>query len=62
MHLFLATDLYEAREASPDEDEIIRTEVLPIERIEDMIHTGEIQDAKTILALLYYKLYKNNMT
>ena len=59
MHIFFATDLYEAQNACPDDDEIIRTEALPIDRIEAMIKNREIQDAKTILAILYFKAYKH---
>ena len=61
MHLFFAMDLYEARGACPDDDEIIRTVTLPIDTIEDMINKGEIRDAKTILAFLYFKVYKHNL-
>lgn len=51
MHAFVASDLVPGRlEADPDED--IRTEEIPMSRIVDLIRNGEIQDAKTIAALL----------
>ena len=61
MHLYFARDLYEAREALPDEDEIINVAPLPIDSIEDMIKRGEIVDAKTILAFYHFKLYSKEL-
>ncbi len=61
MHLFFAKDLYEATDARPDDDEIIRTEMLSLGNIEDMINNGTIKDAKTILAFLYFKNYRNKL-
>jgi ADP-ribose pyrophosphatase len=62
MHLMLAQDLVEAHTALPDDDEIIRTKTKTFDEIEKMILTGEIQDAKTILAFFYYKIYEKNIS
>ncbi|MFH1384909.1 MAG: NUDIX hydrolase, partial [Candidatus Omnitrophota bacterium] len=61
MHLFIAHDLYESHTAQPDDDEIIRTEVLDAATIDTMIQKGEIQDAKTILAFYYWQLHKEEL-
>ena len=61
MHLFYAMDLYEAREAQLDEDEIIAPHVFSIDQVEEMIQNGTIEDAKTILAFLYLKSYKDKL-
>lgn len=61
MHLFLAQDLYRSEEAQKDEDEIIEHHIIEADEIERMIHSGEIEDAKTILAFLYYKSYRDNI-
>ena len=51
MHAYLATGL---RLGSPrrDEDEHIRVVNVPMNRIPDMIRSGEIRDGKTIATLL----------
>ncbi len=51
MHVYLARDL-EPSPLEPDEDERIQTEWHPLSLIHDRIRAGEIQDAKTIAALL----------
>jgi ADP-ribose pyrophosphatase len=50
IHLFIARGLSLTR-ATPDPDEIIRTQVYPLDRLMDMIAVGAITDALTILAL-----------
>jgi ADP-ribose pyrophosphatase len=50
IHLFLARGLSVAR-ARLDPDEIIRTQIYPLDRLMDMIVAGEITDALTILSL-----------
>lgn len=57
MHLYLAEGLYASDTATADPDEIIHTEILPVAKIDKMIASGEIQDAKTILAFYHFKLY-----
>lgn len=51
MHAFIATGLAPA-EACPDEDEAIEVERVPRSRVLDLVRRGEIQDAKSIAALL----------
>ncbi len=51
MYVYLAHDLV-PRPLSPDDDEFIEVERQPISRIPQLIRLGEIQDAKTIAALL----------
>ena len=52
MHFFLATQLtHVGQHLEPDET--IQPLVVPASRARDMIRTGEITDAKTILALLW---------
>lgn len=50
IHLFLARGLSPAR-VRLDPDEIIGTQIYPLERLMEMIVSGEITDALTILAL-----------
>lgn len=51
MYVYVATGL-EPSSLEPDPDEDIEVVRVPRSRIRDMIQTGEIQDAKTIAALL----------
>ena len=51
MWVFLATELTEGKQ-NPDEDEILELVRLRIEEALEMISSGEIQDAKTIIALI----------
>ena len=51
MHVYLASDLRPSALA-PDEDESIEVVPTPLELIPDMIRSGEIQDGKSIAALL----------
>ena len=51
MYAYLARDLV-ASQLSPDDDEFIELVRRPISRIPQLIRLGEIQDAKTIAALL----------
>ncbi|MFI5315269.1 MAG: NUDIX hydrolase [Myxococcota bacterium] len=50
IHLFCAYDLV-AGTAAPEAHEVIRTEVVALERALAMIESGEISDGKTIAAL-----------
>ena len=50
MWLYLATELTETA-AGPEDDELIEIVRLPLTRALDMIATGEIEDAKTIIGL-----------
>ncbi len=51
MYAYLAKDLV-PRSLQPDDDEDIRVEKVPLSRIPQLIRLGEIQDAKSIAALL----------
>jgi ADP-ribose pyrophosphatase len=56
LHLFIGSDL-EPASTNPDEDEFIECEKVPFEKAYEMIGEGKIEDAKTIIALLYLKLH-----
>ena len=51
MWLFLATELTEGKR-NPEEDEVLEVVRLPLDEALEMISSGEIQDAKTIIALM----------
>lgn len=50
-HLFLCTDLIKG-EPSPDDNEDIDTELVPLKDLYDMTIKGEIKDAKTALIIM----------
>lgn len=52
IHLFLAEDLRPGQSA-PEIDEILEVKAVPMSQALEMIQTGEIQDGKTISALLF---------
>lgn len=58
--LFLADDLFESNELKPDEDEDIRLEWVHFNKIDALLKSGKIEDAKTILALQYVLVYINS--
>ncbi len=51
LHIYLALGLHEGR-SHPDEDEFLNTEKIPLEELSRMVMAGEIDDAKTIVAVL----------
>ena len=51
IHLYLAEDI-EIGERHPDPDEFIDVEMIPLTNLIDMVMNGEIQDAKTQIAIL----------
>ena len=51
MHAYLATDLTPAS-LPADDDEYISVERVPLDRIPELIESGEIQDSKSIASLL----------
>ncbi len=61
IYLFLATDL-EKKEIKPGSDEYIWVEKHKIEDLIDMVIRGEINDAKTIVAIFYAQKYINQNT
>lgn len=50
IHLYLARDLSPARQ-DLDADEVIEVHALPLQRVVSMITDGEIEDAKTVVAV-----------
>lgn len=58
LHLFLARSL-SFGEASPDADEFLRVERVPLEELTRRILKNEIADAKTVAGVLKAKLYLN---
>ncbi len=52
LHLYLARDLVEVG-AEPDEDEFVSLEQTPLERVPQLIRSGQIEDAKSIAGLLW---------
>jgi len=59
IHLFLATGIRTGT-AAPNDDELIRTEALPMSQILGMIRDGDITDGKTIVALLFVAGFRLN--
>ena len=51
LYAYVARDLRPSKLA-PDADENIQIEKVPLSRVTELVRTGEIQDAKTIAALL----------
>jgi 8-oxo-dGTP pyrophosphatase MutT (NUDIX family) len=49
--LYLATDLSDAPDAEPDEDELIEVVPWPLDRLDDAI--AECEDSKSLIALLW---------
>lgn len=56
--LYLANDLTKVETPRPqDEDEVIEVLELTYDQCMDLVHSGQLQDAKTLIALQYYALY-----
>lgn len=51
MYTFLATGLYEAP-LNPDADEFLNLEKFPLSKVMEMLHAGEIEDAKSLAAIM----------
>jgi ADP-ribose pyrophosphatase len=56
LHIFIASGL-KSGQTNPDEDEFLNTKLFPLKKAYEMVKKGQIKDAKTIIALLYYKAY-----
>lgn len=52
MHLYVAS-AEPGGDPHPDEDEYVRVELVPLSRVPEMIRSGEIEDVKTLTALLH---------
>ncbi len=61
IHLFMARHLTPAPR-SLDADEIIDVHSIPLEKVVSMIHSGEIEDAKTVVAIFRALHHRNNST
>jgi ADP-ribose pyrophosphatase len=57
LHVWVAKDLSKG-EQMPDDDEFVANEIMPFEQALEMIKIGKIIDSKTMIALLYYKLWQ----
>ena len=57
LHLYLAMDLIPGKLHAEDTDSIELVK-MPLKKVEDLIKTGEICDAKSIAGLLYYMYLK----
>ncbi|GAV23649.1 NUDIX domain-containing protein [Carboxydothermus pertinax] len=58
MHLFLAFDLNK-KNPRPDEDEIVKNVFVEIGKIEELLLTDKIKDAKTIIGLFWFLNFVN---
>ena len=56
LHVYLARGL-RAGSSHPDEDEFLNTEKIPLTELSRMVMAGEIDDAKTIVAVLKAEKY-----
>ena len=56
LHLYLALDLKRG-EAHPDEGEFLSVEKHSLDMLTDMVMSGEIDDGKTIIAVLKARRY-----
>ena len=54
IHLYLATDLYDA-DAEADEHERIEIRAFPLSELDDLI--GRCRDAKSVIGLLWFRAY-----
>jgi len=53
VHCFIGANLVKTQ-INPDENEIITAKIFPVNKVKEFISNGKIQDAKTLVALLYY--------
>ncbi|MBN1383753.1 MAG: NUDIX hydrolase [Elusimicrobia bacterium] len=56
LHIFTAKNLRKVK-TKPDEDEFIESEIVHYEKALEWISSGKILDAKTIIGLLYYRIF-----
>jgi len=59
LHIYLALGL-KAGESHPDENEFLNVERIPLAKLVDMVMSNEIEDAKTMIALLKAEKYLRN--
>lgn len=53
LHIYSAANLRPGK-PNPDDDEFLRTGIIPLDKALRMIKTGEIKDSKTMIALLLH--------
>ena len=58
LHIYLALGLH-AGESHLDDGEFLNVEKIPLETLTDMVMNGEIEDAKTAIAILQTRRYLN---
>ena len=57
--MYEAKGIHHLENAAPlDEDEFVSIEWIPVEKVIQKIHHGEITDAKTIIAVQYAALHQ----
>ncbi|MDR3113036.1 MAG: NUDIX hydrolase [Endomicrobium sp.] len=54
LHIFAAFGLEKGRQ-NPDEDEFVCAEIISFKKALKMVKSGQIMDAKTVIALLYFE-------
>lgn len=54
LHLYRAINIISNSTLTPDEDELVETELFSKEQIKSMIENGDIVDAKTLIALQFW--------
>jgi len=60
LKIYIAFNLKKGKK-HPDEDEFLSTKKLTLSNAISMINKGKIKDSKTIIALLYYKIYEKEI-
>lgn len=58
IHCYLAQSAKPAGNPSPDPDEIISVEKIPLDRLLRMIRAGRVRDSKTVCAALAYSAWR----
>lgn len=61
LHMYLALDLKPGK-THPDDDEYLNIKKLPLAQLVDMVMSGEIDDGKTIVAVLKAEKYLKNQS
>ncbi len=54
LHVYLATGLTRGADC-PDADEFLNVNILPLEKVYEMIYIGNISDAKAVIGVVLYK-------
>ena len=60
IHIYFAENSTRSRQ-NLDEGELLNAEFIPLDKVLSMIESGEIADAKTVVAIYKYLLIKNNI-